>query len=43
VTRDELEHLLRSASQIAEEPDVIVVGSQPILGSYPEPGTVDGR
>jgi hypothetical protein len=43
VTRDELEPLMRAASQLGEEPDVIVVGSQPILGSYPEPGTVDGR
>jgi hypothetical protein len=36
VTRDELGHLLRAASQTAEEPDVIVVGSQAILGSFPD-------
>jgi hypothetical protein len=36
VTRDQREHLLRAASQIAEESDVIVLGSQAILGSYPD-------
>ena len=34
MTRDELEHLLRAASRIAEDPDVVVVGSQAILGSF---------
>jgi hypothetical protein len=31
-----LEHILRSASKIAADPDVVVVGSQAILGSYKE-------
>lgn len=32
--REQLEHLLRAASRIAEDRDVIVVGSQAILGSF---------
>jgi len=36
VTRDQLAHLLRAASQIADEHDVLVVGSQSILGTYGE-------
>lgn len=34
--RTELAHLLRSASHVAESDDVIVFGSQSILGSYDE-------
>ena len=34
--RDELEHLLRAASAIAERRDVVVLGSQAILGTYDE-------
>jgi hypothetical protein len=34
VNRDELEHLLRASARIAEESDVIVFGSQAILGSF---------
>jgi hypothetical protein len=34
VTRDQLEHLLRAVARIAGERDVIVVGSQAILGSF---------
>jgi len=33
MTRDQLKHLLRAASRIAGERDVIVIGSQAILGS----------
>lgn len=36
MTREELEHLLRAASSIAERRDVIVLGSQAILGTYDE-------
>ena len=36
MTRDQLAHLLRAASQIADEHDVLVVGSQSILGTYGE-------
>jgi hypothetical protein len=36
VKREDLAHILRAASQIADEHDVLVVGSQPILGTYSE-------
>ena len=34
--RDQLEHAIRTACQIIGQPEVIVVGSQAILGTYPE-------
>jgi hypothetical protein len=34
--RDQLEHAIRTACQIIQKPDVIVVGSQAILGTYDE-------
>jgi len=34
--RDQLEHAIRAACQIIQQPDVIVVGSQAILGTYDE-------
>lgn len=34
--RDQLEHAIRTACQIIEHPAVVVVGSQSILGTYPE-------
>jgi len=34
VTRDELAHILRSASRIVGEQDIVVIGSQSILGSF---------
>jgi hypothetical protein len=36
VNREQLEHILRAASQIADDPDVFVIGSQSVLGSIPE-------
>ena len=36
MTRDQLEHILRAASTIVGDPDVLVLGSQSILGSYSE-------
>lgn len=36
MNRTQLEHVLRTSSQIAGEPDVLVVGSQSILGGLPE-------
>lgn len=36
VKRDQLEHVLRAASQIADETDILVIGSQSILGSFPD-------
>jgi len=34
--RDQLEHAIRTACQIIGAPEVIVVGSQSILGTYRE-------
>ncbi len=34
--RDQLEHAIRAACQIIGRPEVIIVGSQAILGTYPE-------
>lgn len=36
MNRLQLAHLLRAACQIAEDPDVLVIGSQSILGSFDE-------
>jgi hypothetical protein len=36
VKREQLEHILRAASQIADDPDVVVIGSQSILGTIPD-------
>lgn len=34
--REQLEHVLRAASQIADDPNVLVIGSQSVLGAIPE-------
>ena len=36
MTRDELIHILRAASKIADDENVLVIGSQSILGTYDE-------
>jgi hypothetical protein len=36
VTRSELEHLIRAAADIADDDEIIVIGSQAILGNFPE-------
>jgi hypothetical protein len=36
VRRAELEHILRAASAIADDPEVLVIGSQSVLGALPE-------
>jgi hypothetical protein len=36
VKREQLEHVLGAASQIADDPDVLVIGSQSVLGAIPE-------
>ncbi len=36
MTREQLEHILRAASAIAGDPDVLVIGSQSVLGSFAE-------
>ena len=35
MTRDQLEHLIRSAADIANSDDIVVIGSQAILGQFP--------
>jgi hypothetical protein len=37
VTRAQLEHVIRAACAIADDPEVIVIGSQAILGQFPSP------
>jgi hypothetical protein len=34
--RDQLEHAIRAACQIIDRPEVIVIGSQAILGTFRE-------
>jgi hypothetical protein len=36
VTREQLEHVLRAASHIVHDPEVLVIGSQSVLGAIPE-------
>lgn len=36
MTRSELEHLIRAAGRIAEDRQIVVLGSQAILGQFPE-------
>jgi len=33
----DLEHIIRAASSITEDEDIVVFGSQAILGSHPNP------
>ncbi|MGH8896614.1 MAG: DUF6036 family nucleotidyltransferase [Egibacteraceae bacterium] len=41
MTREQLEHLLRAASKIAQDRNVVVLGSQSILGSFPDTALPD--
>jgi hypothetical protein len=34
--RSELEHLIRASGAIADDPEIIVIGSQSILGQFPD-------
>lgn len=34
--RRDLEHLIRAAAEIADDAEIVVIGSQAILGSFPE-------
>lgn len=34
--RRDLEHVIRAAASIADDPDIIVIGSQAVLGSIPD-------
>ena len=36
MTRAELEHLIRAAADIADDEDIVVIGSQAILGQFPD-------
>lgn len=36
MTRDQLEHAIRAACEVAEDTELIVFGSQAILGEYPD-------
>jgi hypothetical protein len=36
VTREQLEHLIRAASVIADDLEIVVIGSQAILGQFPQ-------
>jgi hypothetical protein len=36
VTREQLEHLIRAAADIADDDEIVVIGSQAILGQFPE-------
>jgi len=36
VTRTQLEHLIRAAADIADDQELVVVGSQAVLGQFPE-------
>ncbi len=37
MTRSQLEHVIRAAATIAEDDEIIVIGSQAILGQFPDP------
>ena len=36
MNRAQLEHVIRAAASIADDPEVVVIGSQSILGRYPD-------
>jgi hypothetical protein len=36
VNRLQLEHVIRAAATIAEDPEIVVIGSQAILGQFPD-------
>ena len=36
MTREQLEHLVRAAAQIADDEELIIVGSQAVLGQFPQ-------
>ena len=35
MTREQLEHLIRAAADIADDDEIVVIGSQAILGQFP--------
>jgi hypothetical protein len=36
MNRSQLEHVLRAAAAITDEPEIVVVGSQAVLGQFPQ-------
>src|SRR6185503_35302 len=36
MTRDQLEHVIRAAATLAADDEIVVIGSQAILGQYPD-------
>lgn len=36
MTREQLEHLIRAAATIADDDEIIIVGSQSVLGQFPD-------
>ena len=36
MTRLNLEHILRASGAIADDPDIVVIGSQAVLGQFPD-------
>ena len=36
MTRSELEHLIRAACSIAEDDEIVIIGSQAVLGQFPD-------
>jgi hypothetical protein len=36
MTRDQLEHIIRAAAAIASDQEIVVIGSQAILGQFPD-------
>lgn len=41
MTREQLEHVIRAAASIAEDDEIVIIGSQSILGQYPDaPGAL---
>jgi hypothetical protein len=36
MTRDQLEHVIRTAATIADDDEIVVIGSQAILGAFPD-------
>lgn len=35
MTREQLEHIIRAAAMISEDDEIVIIGSQAILGQYP--------
>jgi hypothetical protein len=41
--RSELEHLIRAAGSIANDSEIVVIGSQAILGQFPDAPSAPAR